>query len=887
MNLPFRRKIATGILVAALLAPSFLLLALPKPAAAQTDCLSALLGLVGIGTAGKAIGGAVKGVGSIGGILAVPTIDAANLSVNTANLSVNTANLQANSTTAAATTGATIERCVVEPLVVTAARSLLDNFTRDMVNWINSGFQGNPLFVTDPAGFFGEAGNEAIGSFISNLGGVGQLLCGPFDMQLRLSLGLYFGSYGSGYEQYIGCRLTDIEQNIQRSFTGGAFGANGWQNWLSLTVAPQNNIYGGFLQTTSLLDTQLVASAGITGQELSWGHGFLPFTSPDGKTTTPGTVIENQLANTLGEPVRQVGVARDLDAIVGALMNQLIGQMVGGLTGVIQNNGGGYGSATSNADALVQSAEQQLAYTRNAQTLEPGLLATGQTPQDFCAAFSQTGYGVKQGTSPTDPTTLVFTNYTIVTDTTNNGKPYQKTAPSGAHPTKADGSQWTIADYNAANAYCANLTLTSPVATATGAVAENLTNGITNNLTTANNNITAANGNTSAQTPNEMTGNIALNKDATQSSTYVDRNNNGFATSYQASNAVDGAIGDYSVAITDLTEANPWWQVDLSTDPNRMTAYTVKNISEVDLVGRTAYLWQSDNLELFISSCPFDSFYDTGTPQSSQFAILSGKVAAKTAGSVTNIKGAVCTFFDSGLLPSATQQSNGTDVITGIPAGVVGPYIRVQKTAPSPYSNSSYWYLSLDEVRVFGTQTSAPAGSAAAGAAGAAAAATPVLTVTPATSAVSAGAGARAANGAISPPTSFAATVNADQTGLTGTVSLLKKNAVNGTFTEESFGVGPFSSVLVSETQVDGSPFPGAGATPIDLAAAAGAGTAAPETIFSGVPLAAAGSGNGQDSLNINISLTAKSSAMPGTYRIETTIDNGTVKAVQTTDVTF
>ena len=156
-----------------------------------------------------------------------------------------------------------------------------------------------------------------------------------------------------------------------------------------LTSGP-NNIPGtsGYTGSQSILtnstptNTSLAASPSTVS--LSQADGCV------GKPVqTPGSVIENQLENSLGSGVRQLELANSINEIVGALASQLVSQVVGPnglLSASSPSSGGGpsvvaqatdpsqYSTVTSSiADGFKQSVSNQrtsvVAYQNNEQTI--------------------------------------------------------------------------------------------------------------------------------------------------------------------------------------------------------------------------------------------------------------------------------------------------------------------------------------------------------------------------------------------------------------------------------------------------------------------------------------------------------------------------------------
>lgn len=232
------------------------------------------------------------------------------------------------------------KECIADALVTFLGKSMIRNFMGSIVDWINNDFEGGPAFVTNPQGFFVNIADEAAGDFIENrLGPLGQLVCSPFDLQLRLNLWL---STSASKKQYIGCRLSEIEQNAYNAFTNGGFIVNGgWNTFHSMTSDPRNNQFGAFLIASDALNTEFIKKSNEKLRELSYGRGFLSFnkcmewsegpnegTGEGGKkaclrykTETPGSLIEGQLNNVFGSDLRQLELADEINEVFQAMVN--------------------------------------------------------------------------------------------------------------------------------------------------------------------------------------------------------------------------------------------------------------------------------------------------------------------------------------------------------------------------------------------------------------------------------------------------------------------------------------------------------------------------------------------------------------------------------------
>ncbi len=507
-----------------------------KAEANSAGCLAGIATALGIGKS-KVV--AAKALGVKGKIIAVPTFDGANEAIANANADI-------NANTSAQTQGFTIQRCIVEPLVIIMVRSLLNTFTAQTISWINSGFKGSPLYVTNPQGFLNDIADQTIGQYIDSLGGIGSIVCGPFDLQLRLSLNLEFGA-GGGYQQEIGCRLSDIQQNVQRAFTGGSFGSNGWNNWIQLTSVPQNNIYGAYLKASNSLDVAIAGRQIINLEQIAWGKGFLSSVDPEtGEISTPGSLIEDQLSNTLGEEVRRVGLAKDIDAILGALVNQLINQVMGaaGLGGASKRPSGGGPSAVERARN--SNPETYITDNTRTQALPLGVLPDSATTADkkaFCAQVQLNLYFRDRTTGS------VW--YQPGTRGADNNITYGEAQVTKKQILLGGSIPWSVEDYNSVVSYCNSVAVTSAITDSSQSYTDQFKPGPED--ATATPTITT-------QT------NLALRKTAEQSSTC--RGSVGVGNTGSADNAVNGQTQSsffFGIASTCQESVN-WWQVDLGEE---------------------------------------------------------------------------------------------------------------------------------------------------------------------------------------------------------------------------------------------------------------------------------------------------------------------------------
>lgn len=258
----------------------------------------------------------------------------------------------ADATNLAQDSSSYFKECVMDGLAMVIAKTTIKALTKSIVNWINSGFKGNPSFVQNPGKFFTRIGDQVAGNIIE---GIAPFLCDPFALNIQFSLAL---SMSTNMSDEIQCTLSDVIDNLEGFGKNSSVSADfSWDNWYNVTQNPQNNPYGAMMLANNQMIISMQSSQGKFQQQLDWGKGFLSFEdcSPDTNdypvngepvygvtpgnnncvTKTPGAVIESQLENTIGSDLRGLEVAQSMDQILAALMGQLMNQVMGSAGGLI------------------------------------------------------------------------------------------------------------------------------------------------------------------------------------------------------------------------------------------------------------------------------------------------------------------------------------------------------------------------------------------------------------------------------------------------------------------------------------------------------------------------------------------------------------------------
>jgi hypothetical protein len=247
-----------------------------------------------------------------------------------------------------------IKENVLDGIVWSIAKQIVSNMVSSIVDWINSGFEGSPAFVQDLDNFLLRAADEAVGTYINELGGLGSFVCSPFRLDVQIAVAIQYDLEREDRE--VSCTLTDVIDNFE-DFIDGDFREGGWAGWFDLVAEPTSLPYGSILAAQTQARFRAVNAEGEELSFLNFGGGFLSwencdtFTNPDGSTgencyvATPGDVIANSINKSLGAGQDQLVAADEFNEIISALIGQLAQTAITGVSGLL-GAGGSSGSYT-------------------------------------------------------------------------------------------------------------------------------------------------------------------------------------------------------------------------------------------------------------------------------------------------------------------------------------------------------------------------------------------------------------------------------------------------------------------------------------------------------------------------------------------------------------
>ncbi|MBI1957268.1 MAG: hypothetical protein HYS44_02320 [Candidatus Niyogibacteria bacterium] len=242
-----------------------------------------------------------------------------------------------------------VQKHILEPVGQAILKAIVIEMTNDIVNWINSGFEGQPLFVQDFTTFGLNAADLASGYYLESLLGPDTLaaLCSPFRFEVIFNLFEFQMPRPS-------CTISGIIENVEQMYQN--FLTGGWASFIAISTQTNNNAFGSFLVRWDELHARALAKFTGEQSESQSSQGFLSFKkcveynegrvdegaggfavageahyAPDPKfgcaryeNQTPGAAIANSLFSIQNAEQDQLHLADSLNAIISALLQQLI-----------------------------------------------------------------------------------------------------------------------------------------------------------------------------------------------------------------------------------------------------------------------------------------------------------------------------------------------------------------------------------------------------------------------------------------------------------------------------------------------------------------------------------------------------------------------------------
>ncbi len=245
---------------------------------------------------------------------------------------------------------------VLQQVIMAIEKQFLEQLTKSVDNWINTGFNGNPLYLQNSGAFFTDIAKFEIKNIVDTYGYDPNRF--PFGKNFALNAINAYKTQAADNAAYTLSNVINDPNQLQAYQNN--FSAGGWNGFLVNTQYPQNNIIGFTTIVTQQEASQLAGTVQNAAQKvtstLQQGLGFL---SPK---TCPSNINPNynNLSNEFDPPSFDDAAYDDANPIPDP--SQLDAN---GCTANWTSGGACYGSAAAFNEATYDAANPEPEVTEN------------------------------------------------------------------------------------------------------------------------------------------------------------------------------------------------------------------------------------------------------------------------------------------------------------------------------------------------------------------------------------------------------------------------------------------------------------------------------------------------------------------------------------------
>lgn len=326
---------------------------------------------------------------------------------------------------------------LLAPIFWALSKATLQSLVASTVNWINTGFNGSPAYITDLNQTLRSVADAEANSYLQQLSSNNSIRSPFQDQVFQYIRNNYYRS--SARDAILGTNTYTLNQYTQNdtAFLAGATTKGGFNAWFAAILNPANTPVGAAQLAANELQAHISGAQAQRTIEVNWGQGLGSFrgkcTSAPAKaggTTsltslssaepcygasiqTPGSLINAAAIKAGGAGIDTLVSAKDFDQIVNALLSQLILHVAGGsgsfrdLSRPSSNTGGTsyFDQADASQGTINNTVSSDFTATVNAQIsqiqqYQSGWITINSAAQDAKSALT---------TSLCDPTSTTAT----------------------------------------------------------------------------------------------------------------------------------------------------------------------------------------------------------------------------------------------------------------------------------------------------------------------------------------------------------------------------------------------------------------------------------------------------------------------------------------------
>jgi hypothetical protein len=267
-----------------------------------------------------------------------------------------------------------LKEMVLDPIVWQLKSRVLHAMVRSTINWINSGFEGSPAYVTDLKATLLDVADQRATALVRHLTSNLSLNLPAFQNPVVRDVlaGYYIATSRDGFRLQNPYTLDRYSDNPDEFLRGRNFNGNGgFTAWFSAALNPQNTPIGFRSLVEDAVYGGVEDATGETMQDYINGRGYLSLhkcPAPTGMTqdangtnnygevdlnakkskldcpvVTSGSLFEEAANRGIWIGGEQLVTADEFSEIVGALFGQLVNKVIGpdGLGGVSRPSSAG------------------------------------------------------------------------------------------------------------------------------------------------------------------------------------------------------------------------------------------------------------------------------------------------------------------------------------------------------------------------------------------------------------------------------------------------------------------------------------------------------------------------------------------------------------------
>ncbi|MDB5254722.1 MAG: hypothetical protein JWL92_98 [Candidatus Nomurabacteria bacterium] len=263
----------------------------------------------------------------------------------------------------------------LDGIAYAVAKNTLAQVTNKTLNWVNTGLNGNPLYVQNVDSYLKTVANQQIRAYLQTAQGSDPI----FGNALKSTI---FRSITGQSDGLLNVSPNTPEAHAYNSFLGD-FTSGGWSSLLN----PANNPIGALFTANDNLAGKISSSTESSKAEIQRNNGFLDMkhcveTAPvDTSTTakaisnglsqnptclqwvtdTPGSIIASQVQTITNSPVRQLEYANKINEVLGGFFDSFVNSLLSkGLRGSGMNGGIDFGFSSQGDNIILDSSGNAL-----------------------------------------------------------------------------------------------------------------------------------------------------------------------------------------------------------------------------------------------------------------------------------------------------------------------------------------------------------------------------------------------------------------------------------------------------------------------------------------------------------------------------------------------